>query len=226
MALKNLKTSHFSPGDSKGLDIESLISAPLVAASVANSMMAKEQARFIMDFCFTKDGENYHPVMINMSITNTVTEPAERENGRLVKPQSTSRVTTTFQLPLLTIIPINSLAVESVSVQFEMELMSQQEDASGYPHRSELLGGSNAPPDKKAKLMGKVSYDSTERASTDGKQRNTSQNSSSLKVNVNAGQLPLPVGMSTILNLYTKTIHPVQTPEQNNENTDQGAPPT
>lgn len=215
MALKDLKTRRFRPNDTKGVDIESIISAPLIAASVANSMMARDQAKFIMDFCFTKDGDSYQPVMIELSITNSVIDPEERENGVVVKPQGIKQISTRFHLPLLTIIPISSLAVDSVSLQFELELVSQEQVEESYSKAFNLLG---APKEKKVQLKGKVSYDSKERNESTGHKNSQTQNSSSIKVNVNASQLPLPVGMSTILDMYAKSIHPIPEPTTNQSN--------
>ena len=48
------RTQKFSPKFESALSIGAMISAPLVAAAKANSMMLKEQTKFIMDFCFEK----------------------------------------------------------------------------------------------------------------------------------------------------------------------------
>ena len=55
--------------DFQGITIENMIGAPLVAAARANAMIAREQVNFILDHCFTKDEEGYHPVIIRFSLT-------------------------------------------------------------------------------------------------------------------------------------------------------------
>ena len=53
------------------IDVESIITAPLVAASKANVVMATGQQRFILDYCFAvnKDG-THEPIMIEMERSN------------------------------------------------------------------------------------------------------------------------------------------------------------
>ena len=51
------------------LNIESVLIAPLVAASKANVMMLSGQARFLLDYCFSLENGIYKPVMIPMTIT-------------------------------------------------------------------------------------------------------------------------------------------------------------
>ena len=46
------------------LNIESVLIAPLVAASKANVMMLSGQARFLLDYCFSLENGIYKPVMI------------------------------------------------------------------------------------------------------------------------------------------------------------------
>ena len=110
-----------------GLPMESLIGGPLNAAAKANSAMALTQTRFMLDTCFNmakkdKGGNEiptqYEPIMIDMILTRSVI--SEDKDGKVsVTPASTK-----FTLPLLTILPINSLAVETVDINFEMEVKS------------------------------------------------------------------------------------------------------
>ncbi|MGD1845735.1 MAG: DUF2589 domain-containing protein [Salibacteraceae bacterium] len=197
--MADLPTGSLKPGGSNSLDIESLISAPLVAAATANSMMAREQAKFILDFCFAKNGGNYRPVMIAMSLSRSELVPDSDPNA---KPRF-RQVNTTFNLPLLTIIPLNALAVTKATVQFEMEMTNQMTETTKVDSKSQV----SAP-----KLMGRISYDSSERTQRSGSRDQKGSNSSSLKVNINAEQLPIPTGMATILELYTKAIHPIEQP--------------
>lgn len=105
-----------------GLPMESLIGGPLNAAAKANSAMALSQTKFMLETCFQKDGTDeqvsYKPIMIQMTLTRGVI--TQKEDGTVeIKPLSTQ-----FDLPLLTIMPLNSLAVDTVTVDFEMEVKS------------------------------------------------------------------------------------------------------
>ena len=82
------ETEAFKPKADSNLDIEEIIGAPLVAAVRANAMMLREQTKFLMDFCFSKDkdGDIYHPIMIEMAMTRGELVPGEGpgENAGMV----------------------------------------------------------------------------------------------------------------------------------------------
>jgi len=193
----------------RGMNIDQVISAPLVAASTANAMMLKDQARFLMEFCFNavekKDadgnviGVTHSPIMINMVMTRSVIDPTKDPND----PDSIKRIEMTFSVPVLTLIPINSLAVDEVRIDFDMEITSQTTSANDSSRTSAMNDGSDT-----TQLKGKISYDSRENGSKTARR----QNSSKLKVHVHAGNLPLPVGVTAMLDMYVKSINPVQTP--------------
>jgi len=202
------KTRKFSPGGSSEVDIDSLISAPLIAASNANSAMAREQAKFLMEFCFKQDGDSYTPVLIEMHLQQSALEFGETKGD----PHEIRRINTIFQIPLITIIPISSLAVETVDVEFDLEISSQyqhDDDESDKKDMQSKLHGFGTGP----KLRGKISYDSKENINQTTTNKYRSQNSSKLKVNVHAGQLPLPVGVNMMIDLYSKTVHPTDQKE-------------
>ncbi|MGH9326204.1 MAG: DUF2589 domain-containing protein [Terriglobia bacterium] len=178
------------------LSIEALITAPLVAASKANVVMVNGQTKALLENCFRKKGEIYEPIKINMSLTRGFlqSETSSPEAG-FIKPY-----TLTFSVPLLCLVPINNIVVDKVNVQFDMEIT-----AVAPKEQKPLLPGITPVVDDKAVLLGKISNKpSTVR---EGQQ---SQQSSHLKVNINAGPLPLPLGLLTVLELYSKSIQPVE----------------
>ncbi|WP_459209414.1 DUF2589 domain-containing protein [Aquimarina rhabdastrellae] len=186
-----------TPNNSQGIAIEQLLAAPFVAAASANSAMARKQTSFLMDTCFDLDNDDgfgedvYHPKMITMTITKNMLLPDKDEKG---KPKM-ERVTSTFQIPLLTLIPFNSLSVKEVNVKFDLEIVSQSDERSARE--------SNGKKDEDVQLKGTVSYDSNAKQENQYQRRNASK----LSVEMNAGQLPLPVGITALLDLYTKNIN-------------------
>jgi hypothetical protein len=191
--------SALDPEHVKGIDIDQIISAPLVAAANANSMMLKDQTQFIMDFCFSYDGDNYKPVMIPMTVTRTYLETPDDPEKKPVFREFTTR----FNVPLITLIPINSLGVELVKVSFELELTNQVEEKEDSGESEQTWKKK-----KKTRLLGNVSYDTEEHTSGSHSKKNISYNSSKLKVNIDAGSLPLPPGITTLMDLYSKSIMP------------------
>ena len=198
--MKNFKTSRLDPARYSGVDIAGIIGAPLIAAAHANSMMAREQIKFLMDFCFTKKGEVYEPVMIRMSMTRAVVNPPEKEGDA----HSIRRIAATFELPLLTVIPINSLGLENVQVDFDLEVTSHI--SRDTESQTQVPGNSTGPPRKEVRLMGKISSQDKDTA----KAHYDNSSTSSLKVSLKSGPLPLPLGLTSILDIYTKNLQPVE----------------
>src|SRR5690606_15272242 len=116
-----------------GLPMRSLIGGPLTAAAQANSMMAVTQTNFMLDTCFnkTQDGDNtsLQPIMVTMQISRGVISQGEAAEGS-APPTNITNVTTSFDIPLLTLIPLNALGVTDVEVGFDMEVKSSYSDES------------------------------------------------------------------------------------------------
>ena len=198
-----------------GLPMRSLIGGPLTAAAQANSMMAVTQTNFMLDTCFNKveSGENtsLQPIMVTMQISRGVISQGEAAQGS-APPTNITNVTTSFDIPLLTLIPLNALGVTDVEVGFDMEVKSSYSDES----TQESSSSSHAEGSFKTKLgagwwsvevKGSVSHDSSQSAShTTSYQKS---NSAKYTVSVKAGQLPLPQGVTTIIQAYTNSISPI-----------------
>ena len=104
-----------------------------------------------------------------------------------------------FEVPLFCLIPMNSLAIDKITVDFNMEVTStssweiskQERDKTG----KRILR-------RHAQLNGKIKGGSKET------NQYTKDSTNQLKVHINASPLPLPLGMLTILELYSKNINP------------------
>ena len=199
-----------------GLPMDSLIGGPLNAATNANNAMALTQTKFLLDTCFKKDDpdqDNYTPIMIVMSLTRGVLTPTTDSNGANTTELQT--VTTKFNLPLLTIIPLNSLAIDDVKIDFEMEVKSSYgEDTSEQQSSDRSASGSFSAKIGfgcfSAKIKGSVSASSHSESSKDTHYEKS--NSAKYTVSVHAGQLPLPQGVTTIIEAFSKAIDPIEMP--------------
>lgn len=198
-----------------GLPMDSLIGAPLNAAADANAAMAITQTKFILDTCFYTTGTSpaleYNPIMIKMSLTRGVITPASEEGGE----PSIDPVTTTFDLPLITIIPINSLGVDEVDIIFEMEVKSSFSEEQSATTETAI----NASAEWEVKVgwgpvsatvKGSASYDQKDSATHNTHYEKS--NSAKYTVNVHAGQLPVPKGVNTIIEAFTQAIQPITLP--------------
>ena len=78
----------FKPQFGAELNIESIIGAPLVAASKANVMMLTGQAQFLLDYCFTKEegSDLRQPLMIEMILSRLLII----QSNRLIQDTSLS----------------------------------------------------------------------------------------------------------------------------------------
>ncbi|MFT6921104.1 MAG: hypothetical protein ACJA1C_000098 [Crocinitomicaceae bacterium] len=202
-----------------GLPMDALIGGPLNAASKANAAMALTQTKFMLDTCFSKTvitpaaGKtpavyNYKPIMIKMSLTRGVI----KDNGDGKDPTIVPMVTK-FDLPLITIVPINSLGVDDVTVTFEMEVKSSFSEEN--EQKSETAISAETSFEVKvgwgpvsASVRGSASYDHKD-SSTHSTHYQKS-NSAKYTVSVHAGQLPIPKGVNTIIEAFTKAIEPIE----------------
>jgi hypothetical protein len=198
-----------------GLPMGALIGGPLEAAAKANQQMAMTQLQFMMITCFNEDATkkgSYDPIMIEMTLDRGVIEPGTEENGN--KP-SISTMTTSFKLPLLTIIPLNSLAVDDVKVDFEMEVKSSfasnnsTDNKSSTKEKGSFSAGGNIGPFH-VEVHGSVSHNSSSESKSDTHYKQS--NSAKYSVSVHAGQLPLPQGVKTIIDAYAKNVSPITLP--------------
>jgi len=122
-----------------GLPMESLIGGPLNAAANANSSMALTQTKFLLDTCFSAssgDNPSYKPVMIDMTVSRSVITPAATAGAEA----TIQNVDSVIRLPLLTIIPLNSLAVDKVSIGFEMEVKSSFSEEQSTETKTKMAG--------------------------------------------------------------------------------------
>lgn len=213
-----------------GLPMDSLIGGPLNAAANANAAMALTQTKFLLDTCFTKQTtgtppvDSYSPIMIEMSLTRGVLTPGSPAipagpggNPPAVPARDTSiqEVKTSFNLPLLTIVPLNSLAVDTVQITFEMEVKSSFSEETSESKEKQIKAETSF----EAKLgWGPLSVTIKGSASYDQKDSSThnthyeKSNSAKYAVNVHASQLPLPQGVTTIIQAFTNCIQPITMP--------------
>lgn len=180
------------------LDIESLISAPLVAAAKANAAMSAAQTDFLLRTCFTEqDGGTVHPVTVEMTVSGSAVTGVDDRSGKIIVNESLL----TFKVPLLSLMPISSLGVSDVEVHFDMEVTTMT--GSGQQKAG-------------AVLRGKVAHNQ----GGTGHSEDTSRTSRNLKVNIKASPLPLPRGVITLIDMYTKAIRPTQAGHNDTDITD------
>ena len=187
----------------RGAAIADLIGAPMVAIVEANDMMAKRQVKLLMQSCFSDTGDAYEPIMIAMSIRRGVIDPDDDRDSMSIR-----QIETSFQVPLITLLPINSLAIEGVDVGFDVDIQTYQEVDDGD---DSLFGNVSSSRTRLYELAGKIGsgYKNKTEFTDVGDSR-----TSAVSINVSTGSLPLPLGVSTILQAYSKSIYPLDTSQK------------
>lgn len=229
-----------------GLPMDSLIGGPLNAAATANASMALTQTKFMLDTCFTAievapkaatastpavaGYTSYEPIMIKMSLTRGYVVPGSpaipehldpSDNTKTIPavaavPPKMESFTTTFDLPLLTIIPLNSLGVDEVDITFEMEVKSSYGEEQSQETEKNFSGATSFETKIgwgpfSASVKGSASYDSKDKSNSSSHYEKS--NSAKYTVHVHAGQLPLPKGVNTIIEAFTQAITPYEMPK-------------
>ncbi|PTX59462.1 uncharacterized protein DUF2589 [Kordia periserrulae] len=197
-----------------GLPIDNLIGAPLMAAATANNAMALTQTRFLLDTCFEakNDSDQLIPIMIKMELVRGVIGQKTDNNDNSVTP-IIEEVKTTFNLPLLTIVPLNSLAVDDVYVKFHMEVKSSYSEDTSKETRDQMKASGSFEAKMgwgplSATVRGNVSKESSSVSKEDT--HYSKENSAEYDISVHAKQIPLPDGVKTIINAFTLAIEPIQ----------------
>lgn len=204
-------------GHLSGLPMKALIGAPLKAAADANAEMAKTQVDFLLNTCFERpqpqqgqqgqvpsNHTQLRPIMIQFQVERMQLRP----DGSMEKRP----LVMNLSVPLMSIIPINSLAVETVKVSFNMEIKSSQENNTDKSFKS------NTPNNKQRRNKNnKGQEQGNEAGSTElfgilaNSEKSNSKSTSNLhyEVSLTAGQLPLPTGITTILDMFNKSMAPL-----------------
>ena len=165
---------------------------------------------------------SYLPIMVTMSLTRSVITdaqkaiPANTATGTTAVaavPTTIQNMTTAFSIPLLTIIPINSLAVQTVNINFEMEVKSSFAEDTSEKKEKEMKAEVSF--EAKASfgpfsvdIKGSASYDQKDSSTHDTHYQKS--NSAKYTVGVTAGQLPMPPGVQIIIQAFANSISPIE----------------
>jgi hypothetical protein len=150
-------------------------------------MMARDQIKFLLEFCFARRESHYEPVMVRMTLRRSeIVSGTANVQARLEQQE------VAFEVPLLTLVGINSLGVDSVQVDFNLDVTSHVPVTND--DETQTKG------QRQVRLMGKLSQHGA---------REVEHQTSSLKVSIRSGTLPLSKGMTTLIDLYSKALVPL-----------------
>ena len=191
----------------KGLPMEALIGGPLEAAVKANTMLARATAEFINTIGFNQVANTNTatqallptvpgaPRMVDFSFERP---GVDQHNNRTIEAVK-------IRVPMLAIVPIPNLQIDSVDITFDMEVKSstsskESSDTSGSVASETSVGG-----------WGFFSTKVSVKGSTASHKENTrtSDNSAKYHVAVKATNHGMPEGLARVLDIMADAAKPL-----------------
>lgn len=176
----------------KGLPMRDLIGGPLIAAAEAQQNLASVAWDFYQKIAFKTD-DSGKPTAEARTMDFTVNRPVEIDGKIEMVPQE-------IQAPFIGLVPIPSLLIDRIDVDFQMEVTDTNvaKTSSSAEASTSIKGGWWV---AKAEVSGKVS-------SSRDNTRTTNQ-TAKYQVHVTASQQPQTEGLSRLMDIMASCIEPV-----------------
>ncbi|MGZ8302710.1 MAG: DUF2589 domain-containing protein [Telluria sp.] len=192
-----------------GLPIGTLIGAPLQAAADAQQSLAMTQTQYILNTGFNQEKDTttgqitYKPITAKIAMGQS--QPVVGQDGSVTTANSQLNV----DFPIITMIPIPSLAVTTVDITFDMEVKSSfthetDEEKSSKTHEEGSFDAKAGWGCFSVEVKGSVSHDSSQTNSD--KQTYQKSNDAKYHVEVKAEQQPIPDGIKMLLDMFSKNM--------------------
>lgn len=165
----------------QALPLEFIVSAPLIAAVTAQARAAEATKAFIESLI----DDNGKPINVDFKVKH-------RDGGDIKE--------TDISAPLMSIVPIPHLQIDSLNVDFRFEISQTYTDKNTRDKECSVAveTGGALSPWVKGSLRGSVSSKSSEESSMN--------RSGQIKISVHASEAPMPEGLAKVLNLLASTI--------------------
>lgn len=183
----------------QGLPMSHLIGGPLSALCEGQAQLARTTKDFIEDVGLTEDQQLR---MIEFSYHTPVEIP--KADGDVQLAMQKNQV----QLPLISIVSVPNLQVESADINFTMEVKSSRYVERHHQQHSD---SDSAPKRDTATLP----FEQRKRTVLSGSvtSNNRSQTAATFDIKIKARQQAQPEGLSRIMDMLHKTIAPIQVGE-------------
>lgn len=200
-----------------GLDMSSLIGGPLKATCDAQAMLAKSTADFINNTCMTEitsdSNDSNKKVVTARTVNFSFKRPINDENSKDGTPKMED---VDLTVPLLAIVKVPALAIDSVDISFDMEVKSSESSKEEEQTSGELSGSAGL-------KIGPFHMDVNIKGSISSHKENTRSSDKSAKyhVEVHASQGDLPEGLSRVLDIVNSAIAPITRKDDSENKPDQ-----
>ena len=183
----------------KGLPMEDLIGAPLIAAANAQGKLANLTKNFIEEVGTDQNGK-----------VKTVDFTYGKTFKKAPNSDDVEEVDKTLSVPLLSIVNVPSLSVKKVDIDFEMEVKQQTQQKSS-------LATDTTVNVKYSSFWSPVSASITGSVSTSKETTRKTDNSAKYSVHVEARDDGPPEGLAKVLNILSGLIQEKNAEEKSSE---------
>ena len=192
---QNRETSPVLKADSnvtdkfKGLPMRELIAAPLIAAAEAQQELAATAWNFYQQIAFDEDGKTARVLEFDIK------RPIQQDGVMTTMPQS-------VKAPFIGLVPIPSLLIDRVDVDFQMEVTDT----------SNVKSTINA--EVETKVSGKswlISAEISGKVTTARENTRMTNQTAKYQIHVSASQQPQTEGLSKLMDIMASCIEPINT---------------
>ena len=192
---QNRETSPVLKADSnvtdkfKGLPMRELIAAPLIAAAEAQQELAATAWNFYKQIAFDDDGKTVRVLEFEIK------RPIQQDGVMTTMPQS-------VKAPFIGLMPIPSLLIDRVDVDFQMEVTDT----------SNVKSTINA--EVETKVSGKswlISAEISGKVTTARENTRMTNQTAKYQIHVSASQQPQTEGLSKLMDIMASCIEPINT---------------
>lgn len=192
---QNRETSPVLKADSnvtdkfKGLPMRELIAAPLIAAAEAQQELAATAWNFYKQIAFDDDGKTARVLEFDIK------RPIQQDGVMTTMPQS-------VKAPFIGLVPIPSLLIDRVDVDFQMEVTDT----------SNVKSTINA--EVETKVSGKswlISAEISGKVTTARENTRMTNQTAKYQIHVSASQQPQTEGLSKLMDIMASCIEPIKT---------------
>lgn len=192
---QNRETSPVLKADSnvtdkfKGLPMRELIAAPLITAAEAQQELAATAWNFYKQIAFDDDGKTVRVLEFDIK------RPIQQDGVMTTMPQS-------VKAPFIGLVPIPSLLIDRVDVDFQMEVTDT----------SNVKSTINA--EVETKVSGKswlISAEISGKVTTARENTRMTNQTAKYQIHVSASQQPQTEGLSKLMDIMASCIEPINT---------------
>lgn len=178
----------------KGLPMRDLIGGPLIAAAEAQQNLAAVAWEFYQKIAFATKEVNGKKETVTRTLNFTVNRPVEQGDKLVMVPQE-------IQAPFIGLVPIPSLLIDRIAVDFQMEVTDTNVEKT------------SSTADASTKITAKgwwvASAEVTGKVSSSRENTRTTNQTAKYQVHVTASQQPQTEGLSKLMDIMASCIEPV-----------------